>query len=143
MGSPCPKGELPKGSFGGLVSLGAWYLKGDVPIGVGVLVENGVTVGIDARGVGVLVGDDVLVGVGVEVKVGVGAISLLVGVGIDGSGVAVGGGETSVGVGETIVGRLKDGRFKGRKKRAKAAMATTAPLTPTTSHVESLLLPNS
>lgn len=104
-------------------------------------------VAVDAGvGVGVLVGDDVPVGVGVDVEVGVGAIGLLVGVGVDGSGVAVAGRKTSVGVGEameTRVGRLRDGRFKGRKRIAKAAMASTTPLTPTMSHQETLLLPNS
>lgn len=113
---------------------------------------NGVAVGMDARGVGVRVavdagvGVDVLVGVGVEIKVGVGGIGLLVGVGVGGFGVAVGGTKTSVGVGEamgTKAAREKEGRFKGRKKTAKAAMASTAPLTPATSHQETLLLPNS
>jgi len=97
-------------------------------------------------GVGVLVGEDVLVEVGVEVKVGVGLIGFLVGVGVVGSGVAVGGRKPSVGVGEAMVtriGRLRDGRSKGREKRARAAIATTAPLRPKISHRESLLLPNS
>jgi hypothetical protein len=44
---------------------------------------------------------------------------------------------------ETKVGRLRGGRFKGRKKTAEAAMASTAPLTPTMSNRETLLLPNS
>jgi len=129
---------------------GAGYLKGDVSVGVGVSVGGGAgfAVGVDARGVGVLVGegDDVLVGVGVEVKVAVGGIGLLVGVGVGGFGVAVGGRKTFVGVGEameTRAGREKDGRFKGRKETAKAASASTAPLTPAMSHQETLLPPNS
>jgi hypothetical protein len=109
----------------------------------GVGVKVAVDVGV---GVGALVGDDSLIGVVVDVEVGVGAIGLLVGIGVDGSGVAVGGRKISVGVGEameTRVGRLRDGRFKGRKKRAKAAIVSTAPLTPSMSHQETLLLPNS
>jgi hypothetical protein len=85
------------------------------------------------------------VGVG-GTSVGVGGIGLLVGVGVGGSGVAVGGRKTSVGVEEameTRVGREKDGRFIGKKKITKAAMASTAPLTPTASHQETLLPPNS
>jgi len=62
--------------------------------------------------------------------------------------VAVGGRKTFVGVGEameTRAGRLKDGRFKGRKVTAKAASASasTAPLTPTMSRQEILLPPHS
>jgi len=117
---------------------GASYLKAGVSVGVGL----GVLVG--GATVGVAVGR--AVSVGVAVGVGGTGVGVSVGVGVGGSGVAVGGREISVGVGEAMemrVGRLRDGRFKGRKKRAKAAIATTAPLRPTTCQVESLLLPNS
>lgn len=119
---------------------GASYLKagGSVGVGLGVLVGG-------AR-VGVAVGRAVSVGVAVAAGVGGRGVGVSVGVGVGGSGVGVGGRKTSVGVGEameTKVGRLRGGRFKGRKKTAKAAMASTAPLTPTMSHLETLLLPNS
>ncbi|MFQ6077419.1 MAG: hypothetical protein ACE5Z5_15035, partial [Candidatus Bathyarchaeia archaeon] len=126
------------------------YLKAGVSVGVGVgVLVGGARVGVAVgRVVSVAVAVAVGVGgtgVGVEVKVGVGAIGLLVGVGVDDSGVAVGGRKISAGVGEamgTRTGREKDGRFKGRKKIAKAAMASTAPLTPSMSHQETFLLPN-
>jgi len=123
-------------------------LKAGVSVGVGLgVLVGGARVGVAVGrvvSVGVAVGR--AVSVGVAVGVGGPGVGVPVGVGAGGSGVAVGGRKTSVGVGEameTRVGRLRDGRFKGRKKRAKAAIASTAPLTPSMSHQETLLLPNS